>query len=514
MSQNSSSDDAGERITPVAHQPPQSVVAEPTAASPERPFFWVAVSLIVLLLCLVILWLPSQLNQRESAVTAAAGGQGSAQSSAEQTPEESPDTAPSARVSEADAEAVLAKRQTAQRIADALQLRRAELEKLSVERWAPADYQQIEVNAERAVNYFENREFEAAATYWGKALEQANTLLGQVEAVLKTAIIDGYQALEKLNSEEAVKAFDLALAIHPENPLAQTGMRRAKNLPQILTLLSAAENHERSDQLDQAMMLYREVLKLDPQSPVAREGVVRVGEAMQDWEFRITLSTAQQALADGDLDAAEREFRKADKLKPNDAVVKEGLAEVRAERLQRRIAALKAKAEQAEAKENWSVAVSAYKTVTELDGTLGFAQSGLARSQTRLELDQRLQILVEQPQRLYSQEVLASAWYTLQDAKKIDKPGLRLQSQMDAVDAAIARARQPVTVQLNSDSSTDVVVYKVGEMGMFDQKTLRLTPGDYTVVGRREGYRDVRTTLSVRPDVGAVSLDIRCTEKI
>ena len=59
-----------------------------------------------------------------------------------------------------------------------------------------------------------------------------------------------------------------------------------------------------------------------------------------------------------------------------------------------------------------------------------------------------------------------------------------------------------------------MVVYRVGEMGNFEQKTLRLTPGDYTVVGRREGYRDVRKILRVRPDKGAVSLNIRCTDKM
>ena len=85
---------------------------------------------------------------------------------------------------------------------------------------------------------------------------------------------------------------------------------------------------------------------------------------------------------------------------------------------------------------------------------------------------------------------------------------------MEAVDRAITLARQPITVQLSSDRLTDVVVYRVGELGAFEQKTLRLTPGDYTVVGRREGYRDVRKTLRVRPDRGAVSLDIRCTDKI
>ena len=121
MSPNQPQDDAGERITPVAHQPPTSAAARPTAVSAERPFFWIAVALIVLLLCLVILWLPSQLNQREPLRQVADAAPQQKDEASTDKPEAEAAPAPGA----ADTEAVLAKRQTAQRIADALQLRRA-----------------------------------------------------------------------------------------------------------------------------------------------------------------------------------------------------------------------------------------------------------------------------------------------------------------------------------------------------------------------------------------------------
>jgi hypothetical protein len=47
-------------------------------------------------------------------------------------------------------------------------------------------------------------------------------------------------------------------------------------------------------------------------------------------------------------------------------------------------------------------------------------------------------------------------------------------------------------------------------LGTFDEKQLTLRPGAYTVIGSRDGCRDVRTSILVRPDMQPV--DIRCTE--
>lgn len=501
---------SSERIAPAQFGEPVEPRGEPPVQTTvQKPLFWITVLSITVLLSLVVLWLPSQINARHTT-----GPQAVPTPAPTSTSQGGP-VADRAIDAAPDTEATLARRQQAQRIADALQLRRAELEKLAVERWAATDYQQVKLNDERARNYFEQREFEAAATYWQKAIADANTLLGQVEPLLKASIVEGHQAIEAGDSEAAIEAFGLALAIHPENALAATGMRRAKALHQVLVLLAAAENHERDDQLDQALMLYRQALSLDPQAKDAKEGMLRVAKGMQDWEFRIALSTAQQALEAGDYAAAKREFLKAEKIKAGDAAVKEGLAQAEFGLQEQEVQRLRRSAEQAERNEAWAQAEQNYQRVLAMDSTLSFASAGLARAQQRLALDQALQHFIEQPERLYSEAVRQQAGSQLAQARAIDAPGERLRQQTAIVQELIARASQKLRVTLVSDNRTSVMVYRVGRLGQFERTQLELTPGDYVVVGRCEGYRDARKTLSIRPgQSNAKPFDIRCTEKI
>ncbi|MFT5606005.1 MAG: hypothetical protein ACI9G5_002981, partial [Paracoccaceae bacterium] len=163
----------------------------------------------------------------------------------------------------------------------------------------------------------------------------------------------------------------------------------------------------------------------------------------------------------------------------------------------------------------WARVESDYRRVLELDSTLNFARDGLARAQRRLELDQSIEQLISRPERLYSEPVREQAAELLAEARRIQPAGESLQNQTTALRRAIERAGRKLTVTLVSDNSTSVMVYRVGRLGEFEKTQLQLTPGDYVVVGRCDGYRDARKTLSIRPDMDTVApFDIRCTEKI
>jgi hypothetical protein len=65
-----------------------------------------------------------------------------------------------------------------------------------------------------------------------------------------------------------------------------------------------------------------------------------------------------------------------------------------------------------------------------------------------------------------------------------------------------------------SDNSTQISLPAVGELGIFMQHELELPPGQYTVIGRREGFRDVRRELNITPGQQRVALTVQCTERI
>ncbi len=69
-------------------------------------------------------------------------------------------------------------------------------------------------------------------------------------------------------------------------------------------------------------------------------------------------------------------------------------------------------------------------------------------------------------------------------------------------------------VILRSDGRTEIVIYRVARLGRFQEHRMELLPGTYTVVGSREGYRDVRQALTIRPGAPPMPLVVRCEEPI
>ena len=76
------------------------------------------------------------------------------------------------------------------------------------------------------------------------------------------------------------------------------------------------------------------------------------------------------------------------------------------------------------------------------------------------------------------------------------------------------QAETPIRVALASDNATEVQIYRIGKLGLFEQKDLELMPGRYTVVGTRQGFRDVRKELNLMPGSSPPTLVVRCEERI
>ena len=68
-----------------------------------------------------------------------------------------------------------------------------------------------------------------------------------------------------------------------------------------------------------------------------------------------------------------------------------------------------------------------------------------------------------------------------------------------------------VQITLISDGETWVSIANVQQPAKFQKRTVSLPPGDYEVVGRRKGYRDVEKSLPVRSGEAPKTMTIICT---
>jgi hypothetical protein len=328
------------------------------------------------------------------------------------------------------------------------------------------------------------------------------------------ALRAGKSALAALQPERARAAFQRALALQPGLAAASEGIAASNRLATRLAALAEGTKIEARGDLPVAAAHYRQMLATDAGFAPARQAWERVEQRLRQQKLEDFINTGTQALQRGQVAQAASAYRQAEQIDPRDARLRAGqqrLAEVLADQRNADDLTTGAQLEQAE---SWDAAVAHYRAVLARDQRLGFAQDGLARSERRAALDRELRDYLARPERLTAQPVLEAAERAMARAQATAGESPRLQQQLAQLRDLFAKLSLQVRVAINSDNSTQVTVAPLGDLGSFSRRELELRPGHYVVIGRREGFRDVRYELEISPGQYPPALSVQCTERI
>jgi tetratricopeptide (TPR) repeat protein len=383
-----------------------------------------------------------------------------------------------------------------------------------VTQWGRSDYEDALAVAEAAAKAYEVTQFLTAEETWDAGLERLRSLDARAAELLIESLARGQGAIERGQRELAEKEFSMALLVDPGNQAATAGMARAEHIEEALALMARAESLEQQGLLHEARDIYRKVAGLDGEIKQVPEGISRMDAAIVERSYAKAMSQGYAALGVEDFEAARKAFRTAARIHPNASEPREGLKQVAGGQRVTGIEGHRDRAANFEASERWQDAVTEYDAALAIDAGLVFAQEGRLRAAARADLDERLQGFIDAPDRLYTVNVLQSAGEAVQQASRVPHPGPRLVGQATRLAGLMEQATQTVPVTLRSDNLTDVMVFRVGRLGLFEQFELQLKPGTYTVQGTRKGYRDVQRKLTVRPGQKIDPVMIRCEEPI
>jgi len=145
---------------------------------------------------------------------------------------------------------------------------------------------------------------------------------------------------------------------------------------------------------------------------------------------------------------------------------------------------------------------------------LAWAQEGRARAGARLQLGDSLQALIDHPDRLANPRLRAEAATLLQTAEQQPSVGPVLRAQITRLTTLLPALDKPVRLSLVSDNLTQVTIPSVGTFGSFARRDIELKPGHYTVIGTRDGYREVRRDITVTPGEEYLTVNVSCSEPI
>ncbi|HEY0681571.1 MAG TPA: protein kinase [Steroidobacter sp.] len=415
---------------------------------------------------------------------------------------------------EVDFAALAKAKQAAEEVRGAIDERLQKLNERAAAQWGGEEYSRINSLLAAADQDFTAREYTLAEQKLNEILPLLDIVEKRAPQVLAEQLKQGAKALQDGRSEDAKAAFALALKIEPNNQVATRGLKRAGTLDQVLALLTTAERLEKEGNALAAADNFRKALALDAEATRASEGLARISSRQAADAFASSMARGYSALAATNYSQAREAFEAARRIRPDAPEIAQALRQIEQEQRTGVIGVKLQQAQQLESQEKWAEAFKEYRSVLDLDSTVAAANDGVARTSPRATLNEQLELYLTQPERLFSQSVRAVAKETLARAASIANPGPILSRQVKTLGEWLARADVPVPVALQSDNITQVTIYRVGVLGAFEQRSLDLVPGSYTVVGTRPGYRDVRREISVMPGAAPEPVVIRCEDKI
>lgn len=477
-------------------QPPSAHPGPPATAPAKHGFIWVALSVVIVLGLVVVLVLPKMVSE-----TGDEPDTGVAEQAVPVTPQASGEKAADSR------------RIAEQALQDFLHTR-ARLELANAPAWGEPEWSQALEGSARGNELFGQRQFSMAA----EALTTATALLLSLESGsgqrLQNALDSGWQALQLDDGPGAEVFFDTALSIEADNEIALTGLSRARVRPDLLALMAAGELALSTNDLPGARAAYQQATELDDAYEAAEIALHDVNEKITELAFRDAMSRALRALEAEQVETAEAALNQAATLKPGDEVVRNTRYQLAQTRQKLWLASQRKQAAKDEANENWAAATAIYREVLASVPQSAFASQGLSFAEDRERLHGQFDHYLADPTRVWSDEPRANAGQLIESAGTPPASEPRLAEKVSRLQKLIIEADTPRTVTLQSDGLTQVQIYHVGRFGQFTSQQLELRPGTYTIVGSRQGYRDVRQTFTVKPGSDQPPIVIRCEETV
>ena len=380
--------------------------------------------------------------------------------------------------------------------------------------WGMEKWEDVLIVQQEGDSAFIEQQYDLSAGRYREALQMLSDLEISIPDVLTNALKMGQSSILSGNENDAIANFEIALAIDGNNIEAKLGLDRALKLDQVLERTQRGQTEFAMGSYEPAIQSFEDALLIDPDWEPAINGLAQSKQSYADNLFQESLSKGYRSLNDESFDEAESLFDQALSIRPNSEEALQALDELNLKRIASLTKSLKYKGLIAEVNEEWNQAKGFYQEILVIDANLEEVKESLSRVESRILLEAEMKSIIARSDAYNDNKVLGQAQALLETAKSIERIGPKMEESIQKLDSLIQIALIPIEVIFESDQFTEVTIFKVDQMGTFQQKIVSLRPGIYTARGSRKGFKDETIRFRVDPNKQNQRVKIICSKKI
>lgn len=341
-------------------------------------------------------------------------------------------------------------------------------------------------------------------------LKQAEQVL---QAFVRDNLLAGQKALAAGEKDAARKAFQQVMEKAPGNEAATLGLKRAENIDRVYALLQQGAQLEKDRRFADAAESYKKAFALDGFSAAAQEGQSRAARLEKETRFAEAKAAADEAIKARDWNKAIAELQNALKVYPQKTEVQAQLKSARESAHRESVQKALARAFEHEKAFQWNEARAAFNETLQLDPDHAEAKDGYKRTGTVIRALLQYERYIEAADQLANKADFQGAIRRFNEAMAVKPAYLQASDRVQQLQALLMAQNTPVDVTFKSDDETWVQITNFRAPKKFQTETIKILPGNYEVVGRRRGYRDVVMLLQVRGGMPAPEVTVICTVK-
>jgi tetratricopeptide (TPR) repeat protein len=338
-------------------------------------------------------------------------------------------------------------------------------------------------------------------------LKKAETALSDYVA---GNIWKGQQALVAGDREGAKAAFNAALEKAPGNEVVLQGLKRADTIDRVHALVLQGQDLEKKGEYAAAADAYGKAFALDSFSAAAQEGQARASRLEVETRFNTAFAAAQAAFAAKDWNRVVIEGGNALRVYPQRTDVRQMVKTAQENAHKEAVQKALNKAFAYENQHQWIEARDAYNETLQLEPNMADAKEGFVRTGTMIRTLLQYNTLIDAAEKFVAHNDFQNAMRRFNDAMAIKPAYLGNPDRIVQLHNLLLAQTKPVDVSFQSDGKTWVSISNFRAPALFETLSLKILPGDYAVVGRRKGYKDVQLLLQVRNGTALPVVNVVC----
>ena len=385
------------------------------------------------------------------------------------------------------------------------------LESMNVNYWGKVKFDSAKGLISQGDKLFKDEFFGKSAIKFS----EANIILNNLDKLAKDLVLENLQKgtvyLEREDAAAAIEKFEMVLSIDSKDKQAIEGLSRALVLDKLLEILKEIQFLMNTGDLDLARKKMLTAIQIDNKNKRAKKLDKRLSDLIKERDIKNYLSRGFKQLEELKFERALSSFKSVIRLDSSSKTALSGIEEAKKGLKNQEILDLGKLAVSLQEREEWKQSKEVYNQILELDRNVQFAIRERDKVQIIIDLIEQLDRILSDPKRLSSRAVIEEANSIYEYSKSFANRGLKLKAKINSLSNVLDKYSTRLTLTIFSDSKTEVTVQRSSNLGKFNSVQVKLTPGNYQLIGKRKGYVTVRRKIELTEDS---NVEIFCKDKI